>query len=74
MSARLDSKIRDRDPDDPSFPSPSTPPSELSDFAPAHRKMRWAVIVIAVLAVAFAIAAPGVQVTIVVLGGVLVTD
>jgi len=72
----LGSKIKDRDPDDPSFAQPkrpTTPSSKLPDFAPAQRKMRWAVIAAGVLAVVFAIAVPGFQIAIVLLGGVLVT-
>ena len=72
----LDDKIKDRDPDDPSFAQPkrpSEPPSKLPDIRPAQRTMRKFVIAIGVTSVVFAVAVPGMQVSIVVLGGVLVT-
>ncbi len=74
MSA-LDDKIKDRDPDDPSFASPKRPRPEsmLPDIRPAQRTMRKVVIAIGVLSVVIAVAVPGMQIAIVILGGVLVT-
>ena len=71
----LDSKIRDRDPDDPSFAQPKRPSAEskLPDVRPAQSRVRQVVIAIGVLAVVFAVAVPGFQIAIVILGGVLVT-
>ncbi|MDQ3671494.1 MAG: hypothetical protein M3364_03520 [Actinomycetota bacterium] len=73
MSA-LNGKIKDRDPDDPSFAQPkrpSTPSPKLPDVRPAQRRMRQVVIAIGVLAVVFAVAVPGFQIAIVLLGGLL---
>ena len=73
MSA-LDDKIKDRDPDDPSFAQPkrpSKPPSKLPDLESGTRRVRIAVIVLAVVILIVVVMIPGLQWTPLILAGVL---
>ena len=69
----LDSKIRDRDPDDPSFASPKrpSPESKLPDLEGGIRRMRIGVIVLAVVTVVVTVAVPGLQWEVLVPAGAL---